>query len=516
MTSLQYTLFCAVMGALAAQPLFANVSGWLSPKATEDNPYTFLNQKGTTITLPSAAYAGWKVFNATSEAAEMPQDYLVSSAEDEDNVGDGMLRFQGLDTEGKAYLALGISQNPGGEQNPVSLESIPGKLRIDNIHAKVRFVECSETPSIKDLMEMYPSYAETKPTPTGLAPFTAAKLGICVGDDGYFRVSRVRSTTANNPETGMAEDYDYEFCKSKHAYATVGGGEVIVRIEFYTYEGPDASSFRRAFRIWVKDANGEANEGKEICVTEKLGYPWQIENGIYQFDFKTVEQGDWLYAVDDAIAAAGGHSQTGDGRGMMVAPLDALNHLAFSATDGGFYAAWMSQKVVDDAATLSTYATGAFTPFVSTFGAHYDLYVDWASKYNVTLTKWLDNGVQTFSASTTDWTQHAFDAFLLYMDPETNEALRLRVTGVVPDEDTISFTVVGPEGCNLQDAVTRAARLRIRRAATLAEMATAEAQEYDILFSADGATASFTVPKIENEVEQPFMQATLVPVTDCE
>ena len=201
---------------------------------------------------------------------------------------------------------------------------------------------------------------------------------------------------------------------------------------------------------------------------------------------------------------------------MMEAPLDALNHLAFSATDGGFYAAWLSQNVVDDAATLSTYATGAFTPFVSTLGAHYDLYVDWASKYNVTLTDWLDNGVQTFSASTTDWTQHAFDAFLLYMDPETNEALRLRVTGVVPDEDTISFTVVGPEGCNLQDAVTRAARLRIRRAATLAEMATAEAQEYDILFSADGATASFTVPKFEDEVEQPFMQATLVPVTDCE
>lgn len=504
------------MGALAAQPLFANVSGWLSPKATEANPYTFLNQKGTTITLPSAAYAGWKVFNATSEAAEVPQDYSVSSAEDKDKVGDGMLRFQGLDTEGKSYLALGISQSPDGEQNPVSLNPIEGKLRIDNIHAKVRFVECSETPSIKDLMEMYPSYAESLPTPEGGLPmFTAAKLGICVGDDGYFRVSRVRSGTADEPGTGLPESYTYEFCKSKHAYAEVGGGEVIVRIEFYTYED-EYYSYRRAFRIWVKDANGEANEGKEICVTEKLGYPWLIENGVYQFDFKKLEQGDWLYAVDDAVASAGGYSQTGDDRGMMEAPLDALNHLAFSATDGGFYAAWMSQNEVDDAATLSTYDTGAFTPFVSTLGAHYDLYVDWASKYNVTLTDWLDNGVQTFSASTTDWTQHAFDAFLLYMDPETNEALRLRVTGVVPDEDTISFTVVGPEGCNLQDAVTRAARLRIRRAATLAEMATAEAQEYDILFSADGATASITVPKIEDEVEQPFMQATLVPVTDCE
>ena len=90
MTSLQYTLFCAVMGALAAQPLFANVSGWLSPNATHDSPYTFLNKAGTTITLPSADYAGWKVFNATSSNAEQPQDYAISSADDDDNVGDGM------------------------------------------------------------------------------------------------------------------------------------------------------------------------------------------------------------------------------------------------------------------------------------------------------------------------------------------------------------------------------------------------------------------------------------------
>ena len=124
------------MGALAAQPLFANVSGWLSPNATHDSPYTFLNKAGTTITLPSADYAGWKVFNATSSNAEQPQDYAISSADDDDNVGDGMLRFQGLDTDGKAYLALGISQNPDGEQVPISLDPVENKVRVlaDYLH----------------------------------------------------------------------------------------------------------------------------------------------------------------------------------------------------------------------------------------------------------------------------------------------------------------------------------------------------------------------------------------------
>ena len=502
------------MGALAAQPLFANVSGWLSPNATHDSPYTFLNKAGTTITLPSADYAGWKVFNATSSNAEQPQDYAISSADDDDNVGDGMLRFQGLDTDGKAYLALGISQNPDGEQVPIPLDPVENKVRVDNIYAKVRFVECSETPSIADLMEMYPSYAESLPTTstyTGLPMFTAAKLGVCVGDDGYFRVTRVRSGTADNPGSGEPEDYTYEFCKSKYAYADVGGGEVIIRIEFNTYLNSDYS-YRRAFRIWAQDANG----GDELCLTEGLGYPWFIKDGVYQFDFSALEQGEWLYAIDDAIAAAGGVSQSGMSDSMIDAPIDQLNHLAFSATDGGFYSAWLSQATLDDVVTLSTYNTGAFAPFVAEPNGYFDLYTAWAATYNVTLTEWLGNGVQTFSASATNLTQHAFDAFLLYMDPETDEPLRLRVTGVIPEEETISFTVVGPEGCNLQEAVSRAARLRIRRAATLAEMATAEASEYDIVFSADGATASFTVPKFEDEVEQPFMQATLVPVTDCE
>jgi hypothetical protein len=125
-------------------------------------------------------------------------------------------------------------------------------------------------------------------------------------------------------------------------------------------------------------------------------------------------------------------------------------------------------------------------------------------------------GISLYGAARTDLTQKAFDAFLLYMDPETNESLRLTVTGIVPEADQVSFTVMGPEGCNLREAVTRAARLRIRRAATLAEFATAPAEEYDIAFSADGTAASFVLPKMKGDVEMLFMQATLVAITDEE
>lgn len=516
MTSMRYTFFSAVMVAFAMQTLSAATSGWLSPEATEANPYTFLDATGTTVTLPSALYSGWTVFNASSATVETAQQYDVSSAADADSVGDGMLRFKGQVADENAYLALGIRASATMD-TPQTLEPVSGKVRVDNVYAKVRFVECAETPEVSELMEMYPSYADSLPTENGeLPPFTAAKLGVCVGDDGYFRVTRVRSGTADNPGDGLPENYTYEFCKSKHSYAEVGGGAVIIRIEFNTYESVDYS-YRRAFRIFAKNADG----GEEICLTEDLGYPWLIQDGVYQFDFSALEEGEWLYAIDDAIASAGGVLPSGEARAMVDAPIDALNHLAFSASDGGFYSAWMSQATLDDVVTLSTYDTSLFTPFVSAPGAYFDLYAAWAADYNVTLSDWLkssEGGLTPYAVDTAadELTQHAFDAFLLYMDPETDEALRLTVTGIVPEEDMVSFTVTGPDGCNLREAVSRASRLRIRRAADLASLATADATDYDIVFSSDGTVASFAVPKVEDDVELPFMQATLVPVTDCE
>jgi hypothetical protein len=256
-------------------------------------------------------------------------------------------------------------------------------------------------------------------------------------------------------------------------------------------------------------------------LTAGLGYPWTIvktgegENAQeeFQFDFQSLGQGEWLYALDDALAASGDLN-------LDYAPLDKLNRLAFSATSGGFYSAWLSSSGdADNLVALAAYDTRQFAPYVAEPGALYSLYTDWAAKYNVALTDYLEpaaGGISLYGAARTDLTQKAFDAFLLYMDPETNESLRLTVTGIVPEADQVSFTVMGPEGCNLREAVTRAARLRIRRAATLAEFATAPAEEYDIAFSADGTAASFVLPKMEGDVEMPFMQATLVAITDEE
>lgn len=515
MTAMRYAFLSAAASVLLAQAEVANAQQmvWLSPEATRDAPYTFLTAAGQNVTLPSDAYKGWSVFNAFKETLEAPQDYAVSSETDADNVGAGMLRFAGQIEDENTYLALGISETSGAVQVPVRMDSELGKVRIYSVYSRVRFVECAEAPAMSELQEMYPTYADSVPNGEADPVFTAAKLGLCVLEDGYFHVSCVRAGSAIDPGTGFPEDYTYTFEQSDVAYADVGGGEVVVRIEFNVYENADGD-FRRAYRIFVARADGTG----EVCITKGLGYPWMIENGVYQFDFTRLGEGEWLYAIDDAYAAGGGLNGT-NGIAMADAPIDTLNHLAFSATDGGFYGAWMEKKSADDVVTLAAYDASLFTPFVREPGALFDLYADWATAYNVTLSEWLPQkaeGVALYAAEPDALTQHAFDAFLLYMDPETEEPLRLTVTGIVPEADTISFTVVGPEGANLREAVARAARLRIRRAADLAALATAEATEYDVEFSADGTAAVFALPKIENEEELPFLQATLVPVTDGE
>ena len=514
MTSMRYILFFSVMlaGSLQAQ-------NWLSPsKDATGNPvqYTFL-EKGTTmadgtkqISLPSAEAPGWSVFNAPSKALEAEQSYEIS-AEDKTN---GELRFnEHLDNK-QTFLALGISQDANDTtQNPVAMTpTADNKIRVDSVYAKVRFVECAEVPDITMLKEMYPSYDESQSVLGDSAVSVAAKLGVFVDAFGRFQVARM---SADAIGTGEPEDYAFEFVESKYTYSDVDANcdDVTIRIEFRTYCEDGDTFGRRAFRIY---AQGEAADGmpQEKCLTEGLGYPWLInEDGNYQFDFSKLGEGEWFYALDSGVMFTGANT-------LDASSLDTLNRLAVSATAGGFYSAWMEMAEFVDHSTLATYETAQFTSYVATTNmALHNLYTDWATKYNVDLTDYLvkkTEGVSLFSATTSADTERAFDAFLLYMDPATNAPLRLTVTGIVPEGDTLSFTVTGPEGCDLREAATRAARLRIRRAADLASLATAEAKEYDIAFSADGASASFALPKLEAETELPFLQATLVPVADVE
>lgn len=519
MTLTKYTLFFISMLALAAQ-VQADSIGWLSWEHTAETPYTFLSKAGKTIKLPSEPnatpeeqYLGWSVFNAPNSTLEEPAAYEVSAATDAE-VGEGMLRFNKEIDDEQTFLSLGISTAKTGAQDPVLMDAEKGEVRVDNVCADVRFVECADLPNVDTLKKMYPSYADSLPTQYGEAIYTAAKLGVCVGPDGYFYVARVRAGATLDTTTGLPEDYVFEFCQSPVSYAAVGGGKVTIRIEFNTYLSADEMLWRRAFRIFAKNANNA--DAAEMCLTTGLGYPWKISDAgdEYQFDFQSLGKGEWLYSIDDAVAASGDMN-------LDYIPLDALNRLAFSATSGGFYSAWLTSGSAQNLVALAAYDAKQFAPYVAEPGTLYSLYTDWATKYNVALTDYLEpaaGGISLYGAENTDKAQKAFDAFLLYMDPETNEPLRLTVTGIVPEEDQISFTVMGPDGCDLREAVTRAARLCIRRAATLDAFATAPVEEYehDIAFSADGTAASFVLPKVKGEVEMPFMQATLVAITDAE
>lgn len=528
MTRMRYFYFVVAMlaGAVQAQSvLSSSAAKWLAPST----PYTFLDDQGNSVlqaTLPSVDYRGWSIFNATSTNQEEEKVYSVSSEADEDfaKVGKGMLRFGGQLEGDSTFLSLGISTNPDDTtQIPIEMTAIMNNVRVDNVYARVRFVECADEPDIEMLMEMYPTAAAREPDEQGQVKDIAAKMGLCVGPDGYFRVARVLSGTVDNPGSGLPEDYTFEFVSSKYSYADVGGGEVIVRIEFNTYENEDGA-WRRAYRIFAKgaadDPDTPRNELEEICLTENRGYLWSADaQGGYQFDFSSIEKGEWLYTLDDAIEAGRTSSTITDDEALeILSRLDSLHRIAFSATDGGFYEAWLAQDTLPDVQTLAMVNVKQFSPYVqSPNGKLYSLYTDWATKYNVNLLDY-QSGVSLYAASTEadDPMQRAFDAFLLYMDPDTNEPLRLKVTGMVPDAETIAFTVTGPEGCNLRDAVTRAARLQIRRAADLTSLATAKAEEYPIAFSPDGTSASFALPKIEHETEMPFMQATLISVAEVE
>lgn len=492
---------------------------WLSPKSTAENPYTFLDKAGTAVQLPSMDL-GWSILYAANAdmnaGAEIAKDYFVSKEGDAE--GAGMMRFGTQIKDEATYLALGISESDAIDLEPYELKPEPGKVRIDNIYAKVRFAPCSEIPAVEELMEMFTSEAVNNETTSGLASFTAAKLGICVYE-GYFYLSRVKSDA-----TGAPENYDYEFCRSKYSYAEVGGGATTIRIEFNTYESEELDGslfYRRAYRVFARPADGA--DDTEVCLSEGLGYPWQVDivNKSYQFDFQKIGKGEWLYAIDDALAVvygSAGKSPSGEERGMEDT-VDYLNNLAFSANAGGFYSAWMQRGYADDVITLAQYDTGAFTPFVSNPGAYFDLYSEWASTYGVSLSDYLDpktGGVSLFAARQGDEElQRLFDAFLLYMDPETDEPLRLQVTGIVTGEENVSFTVIGPEGCDLKKAIGHAARLRIRRAATLDGFANATVEQFDASITDKGEIV-LELPKLKDGVEQPFFQAVLVPVTECE
>lgn len=476
--------FLALACALCALPARAQ----LTPENKANNPY--VPQAG------DLAAQGWGVLNAADEET---QDTDLSGYTFTADGTESYLDFSGdanplggLET---VYLALGIADTDG---SPIEMtRDDTNAFRTDNVYAKVRFERSADAPSMDDLRTMYPSYPHGNTT-------VAPKLGLYVDADGYFCVSRIRAG-----ETATQEDTVFEFCTTKVHYTEVSSSEgaVVVRVEFQTFAATTTAPSVRGFRIWVRDAATDDTE-KGICLTAGLGYRWtqKDETKGYTFDFSSLEQGDgcdWFYAIDSA--------QMGFDMNMNASALEALNQLAFSATGGGFYSAWLD---INGSAltrkTLKNYDFGEFNAFLQ--GNPMDnLVTDWASRYGVDLMQYGTAKTRRFMAADGADRTHGFNAFLLDMDPKAQVEQRLQVTGIVPAADgSVTLTVRGPEGCVLKNALRRAGILHVTRAETLEGLATAASEPISVgELAFDGNAATLTLGG--DGAPKPFMKVTLQP-----
>ena len=504
-----FVFLSALLGAVAC----CRAQGWLTPAYTSSAKYTLT--PGSTLALPNGA--GWTIFNAGSSASELAADYEVA-AEGDSVYTPGTLLFSApgaLLEDEQAYLALGI-RDASGTSGIVMRPADPSaqRLRTDKVYATVRFIPSDATPDVETLKAMYPTYADSLPL-GGLEPVpTAAKLGVCVKQDGYFYVSRVRGAGGLDA-SGLPQDFVFEFCQTKVRYAkvsaddpnpdpTVGNGDVTLCIEFRSFqlppdeEGGMAKPVTRAFRIFAKPAS--ASDAAYVCLTAGRGYDWTMEEeSDYAFDWSSFERDDacqWLYAFDSAVLAQSEGNYAGDP--------DAISELAFSATDGGFLAAWLaldgSSSGDEEGGEYDGYDTGAFAPYLADAAGH-EAFAAWAAAYGVDLTAYLDSAEATAAA---------FDAFLLYMDPAaaTGET-RLTITGIVPEAETVTLTVRGPAGSDLSAAVAKGiSSVRLQRAASLEGLPSATAQ--DCAAVPDGAGGlTLALPRLVGGQEQPFMRLSL-------
>lgn len=522
------------VGALGWAWCGSAADGWLTPAHRADAPYRFA--AGATLKLPNRE--GWTVFNAGSSAAEAEADY-AAAAENDPTYTPGTLLFsppETLQEDEQAYLTLGIRDMDGVsriEMRPAN--PAVARMRTDRIHATLRLIPSDATPDIAALKKMYPSYAESQPGPQGPPIPTAAKLGLCVLQDGHFYVSRVRGNGKVDETSGVPEDFVFEFCQSKVRYEDapedtpaeekkwfVGNGDVTICLEFRTFQLPPSEEGgmaarppTRAFRILVKPA--DQPDSAYVSLTAGRGYAWaeqMSDQGLdYAFDWSSFEASDaseWMYAFDGVMPFFETDEITYD-----LDTLNTISEMGFSASEGGLISAWLEMdRSVQTAADLEGLDAGAFAPYLDMNSSAFNAYADWAATYDVTLQKYLRGKqkrlARAANGGSPTLTDEAFDAFLLYMDPESTTARRLLITGMVPEGDTVTLTVRGPEGSDLAAALQKGiSHIRFARAATLEELASAAPKLYPVHLDGAG-NATLVLPKQENGRELPFMKAELV------
>lgn len=520
-------------GALSVAWCARAATGWLTPSHTIDAPYGFT--PGEALTLPNNA--GWSVFNPSSLAAEAQAPYAATTADSQPDYTPGTLFFDPpteLQEDEQAYLTLGIrASDDGSEGIRMVPDQTKGRLRTDRVYATVRFIPSDATPDVDALKRMYPSYEASQPTAGEPVP-TAAKLGLCVLQDGHFYVSRVRGS-GDDGGTGRPENFVYEFCQTKILYedpptdATdeekklyVGKGDVTLCLEFRSFqlppaeEGGMAGPVTRAFRILIKPAN--AGDEAYVSLTAGRGYAWaeqMTENGEnYAFDWSSLEASDaseWLYAFDSAVVLSEDGLATYDDT-----TLNTLSEMGFSASEGGLLNAWLgvdiSLQTTTDLANRGLDA-GQFTPYLSAGinSQSFAAYSDWATTYGVTLSDYLTTSARARSAAASGNGEQAFDAFLLYMDPASTVARRLVVSGIVPEGETVTLTLRGPEGGNLSAALNKGiSKVRLRRAATLDGLASATPEYYAQPHLDAAGNVTLVLPREKDGEERPFIKAELV------
>ncbi len=506
-----------LLTALALGCAWCTLPAHAQQTATWLNPITNNSETSAYSVTNGTLGAEWSVLNAPDQETQDTELSGYTLTQD-GTLGSYLDFFAGnpLGSQESVYLALGISQNANGDQNPIEMDSTMGAdgFRTDSIYVKARFERSATAPSMEDLQEMYATYAERQSATSGVEGLAvAAKVGIYVDLDGKFCLSRVRAGSVDET-TGMVEDLVTEWCQTDDSYDAVGGGAVIVRIEFRTFAMSGAQMRTRAFRVYVRNADPNGEGAEEVCLTEGFGYQWSSSQEVgYQFDFSTLGQGEWFYAVDDAEAAKVDNQ-------INTEKLDFLNQLVFSASGGGFYSAWMALEgsaVTNEA--IEKYDFGRFSDYYAKGDNPLDgLVSDWASRYGVDMMDYATSKqafrTMAVNGGTTENSEQGFNAFLLDMDPKLDVVQRLTVTGIVPKEDgSVTLTVRGPEGCNLRNAISRAGRICVTRAETLDKLSEAGKELIKTPdFNSDGsATLVLTSDK-----PMPFMKVTLEANIDVE
>lgn len=520
-------LLSSVVFALLPSMAFSATN--LALPVSPSNPYdltTLADGNDFKLFGLNTTYANaWCVLNPELEEDETNEQALEIDAEVDDTTP--YLSFKGLNLSSNAFLALRIGTIESGDYKPYALR--PKDDDINKIVPRAlvittRFEPSVEPPSFDLLKNLYFSFEDSKNLNSNVV-VGAAKLGICVDDDGYFYIARVvaSSELSEDSSTQIIQELKFEWAQTKVAYMNkpanpvegvtyVGNGRVDVKVESYAFRAEeDQLGFSIAYRLLIKSDVLE----NYVSLSNGLGYTWaatDASEGAYAIDFESIGNGEWLFPID--AASVGTIENTLD-----AGTLDTLNMVGFSATAGGLYKVVMEEGTpVADVNTLSTYNIGQFATYGVLTSPTFSLFSDWINRYKVTLENHLSKTTSTrsvnlLSAVGATTTEETFNAFLLDMDPKLDVVQKLHVLSIVPDGEKMVLTVAGPEGCSLKNATARAGRLYVKRAATIEGLSSEESVPVDTIVGAtmatDGDHLCVTLPRQEDNIDLPFVQVTL-------